>query len=137
MFEELSIFSHIVWDFSNLFRIFGMCLGGSYRSSGATFVTCLKICKMLQKVFGKVQEGPRSPPDPLKDIYLSMTLYFCFYLFSNCLLHCLLYCLSNCLLYCRLYCLSHCPWVSGEYIKRTQMTSGEFKLNQLESNGIT
>ena len=32
-------------------------------SSGAIFVNFLKIFKMLQKVSGRVQEGPRSPPD--------------------------------------------------------------------------
>ena len=31
---------------------------------------------MVQKVSGKVQEGPRSPPDPLKNINLSGKLTF-------------------------------------------------------------
>ena len=43
-----------------------MCLGGCYRPSGATFVNILKTNRMVQKVSGKVQEGPRSPPDPIQ-----------------------------------------------------------------------
>ena len=48
-----------------------MCLGGLRRSLGATFVKHILKHIMVQKVSGKVQEGPRSPLDPLKN-------YICF-----------------------------------------------------------
>ena len=45
---------------------------------------------MVQKVSGRVQEGPRSPPDPLKNyLILWKILYVLTYCF-NCLFNCLL-----------------------------------------------
>ena len=37
-----------------------------YRSIGATFVKILKLFRVVQKVSGRVQEGPWSSPDPIK-----------------------------------------------------------------------
>ena len=62
LFEYVSRFS----DFLNLFRIIWDVSGGHHRPLEATFVNILKILKMVSKVSGKVQEGPRSPQDPLK-----------------------------------------------------------------------
>ena len=50
----------------------GMCLGGLRKSLGATSVNVLSFFRMVQEVSGKVQEGPGSPPDPLKS-------YVCFH----------------------------------------------------------
>ena len=36
---------------------------------------------MVQKVFGKVQEGPRSPPDPLTNYLLSRKIFICLNIF--------------------------------------------------------
>ena len=48
-----------------------MCLEGLRKSLGATFVNYFNLFWMVLKVFGKVQEGPRSPPDPLKNYLIS------------------------------------------------------------------
>ncbi len=58
-----------------------------------------KIC-LVQKVSGRVQEGPRSPPDPLNKYLFS----YIFLIFSH-ICYCRLYCLLYCILYCLLYCL--------------------------------
>ena len=62
----------------NFLGSFGMCLGGRQRSSGATFFKISNFFRMVQKVSGKVQEGPWSPPDPIKNylIYQEI-LHFC------------------------------------------------------------
>ena len=52
-----------------------MCLGGRYRSSGATFVKVILKISLVSKMPGRVQEGPRSPPDPLTN-YLIFRISF-------------------------------------------------------------
>ena len=48
----------------------GMCLGGLRRSLGTTFVENILKNIMVQKVSRKVQQGPRSLPDPLENYVL-------------------------------------------------------------------
>ena len=72
-----------------------MCLGGLRRSLGATVVKILIFCWMVQKVSGKVQEGPRSPPGPLKNYLFFIKMSFVVNTFFNCLLYCLLDLLSS------------------------------------------
>mgnify|MGYP002810728684 CR=1 FL=1 len=74
-----------------------MCLGGLRRSLGTTFVKNVLKNIMVQKVSRKVQEGPRSPPDPLKKYSFILK----FSMFLTCFL----------IAYCIAYCISR-PWVS-------------------------
>ena len=56
-----------------------------------------EIVLLIRKVSGRVQEGPRSPPDPLKKYLISLKFsYFQTYSFMA---------------YCIAYCISR-PWVS-------------------------
>ena len=63
--------------------------GGHQRSLGTTFVKNLFDIAFVKKVSGRVQEGPRSPPDPIKDylsfrdILYSLTYFFIAYCIAS------------------------------------------------------
>ena len=100
--QEQCLAKCFVWRKSNTPRS-----SGSWGSLGTTFINFLNCFWMVQKVSGKVQEGPRSLLDPFEIRFRFTKMSFVFNIFA--IVYYIAYCIAYCSVCCS--CLLYLPIV--------------------------